>query len=307
MKSKKRIVIYLVLMLLLVAFLFSANYIFNVVIRSDKEAKLVNIKLPAETGKIRYGIDLVKTGKLKWKKALYMNGWVFEENVRKEKRDVFMVLKNKNETLTWRVDKNNFSRPDVSKGYHLVTGIHSHGFEIYIPMFRLKHPVYKIGFVIEDETGRYYSMSDNELRIFEDSVSLTSARPFYQPVSQQVLLNTGKTTEQVSCSFDIVNTTDQYLNVIGWGFIRGMEGKGLKFYLLLKRDNKVIAYDTKGQIRPDITKGFSKYGVNLDSTGFTARIPMENLENGRYLLGLYIAGGGQNGMIFSDKSVDIHK
>ncbi|MCX6245741.1 MAG: hypothetical protein NTU98_13685 [Bacteroidetes bacterium] len=307
MKNKKRIIIYSGLALLFVIFLFSANYIFNVLIRVDKEAKLVTMSLPAETGKIRYGIDLVKTEKLKWKKALYVNGWVFEENVNKDKRDVFMVLKNKMETLVFQVENNNFSRPDVSKGYHLVTGVNSHGFDVYIPMFRLKSAYYKIGFVIDDETGRYFSMSENELRILKDSVSLKMVKTVYQPVSQQVALNFQNATDKVSHSFDIVETKGQFLTAIGWGFIQGLAGKGLKFYVLLKKGDKVIAYDTKVQYRPDITKGFNKYGLNLDSTGFLARIPLQTLENGHYQFGLYIVAGDKNGMIYSKKSVDINK
>ncbi len=60
-------------------------------------------------------------------------------------------------------------------------------------------------------------------------------------------------------------------------------------------------------IRKDITNAFKSTRINLDSSGFFVKIPIEKIEKGHYNIGLYIVRGNQTGRIYSDKYIDIGK
>jgi len=307
MKKKKMIIIFAGALLILIVYLLSANYIFNVLIKADKEARLANITLPTQTNDIKFAIDKTEILKLKWKDALFIQGWVFTENVKEEKRDVYLVLTSGDKTYVFKIEKDSINRPDVSAAFHLAGGIHHHGFEAYIPIYRLKDKAWQIGFVIEDETGKHYFNSNKSLRISNDSVLIGNYKPVPLPVSNQVTLNLQGSVKEVSYNFDNVNKTGEYLTVQGWGFLKGMNTSLLKSYILLRNKDNVTVYDADLQIRKDVTVCFSKYELNLDSTGFFARIPIGNLKKGKYRLGLYIVRGDQAAVVYSDKYIDIDK
>ena len=91
----KRGAIYLTGCLLLVAYLVYADYIFNVLVKTKEEARLINMHLPPDTRNIRYGGIEVKNTKLKWKNGLHISGWAFKRNVAESDREVYLVLKSK--------------------------------------------------------------------------------------------------------------------------------------------------------------------------------------------------------------------
>jgi len=186
MKIRKKFIIYTIFVLFFVIYLFSANYLFNILIKIDNEASLANITLPSETQDVKFRIEALRSWKLKWKDALLMQGWVFKINVKKGKRDVYLVLKSKNCTLIFGLEKDNLIRNDVRDFYHMAGDINNHGFEIIIPLYRLKEDAYQIGFVIEDETGKYYYNSNKALKVSDEHVFLGDYEP--EIISHQVSL-----------------------------------------------------------------------------------------------------------------------
>ena len=308
MKLNKKFTVYVFALLIFVAYMFFADYIFNVLIEVKGEARLANICLPSETQNIKFAIDVEKHSKLKWKDALFMKGWVFKENVKEEERDVYLVLKSKNSTLVFAIEKDDIYRPDVTAGFKMVGGIHNHGFELSIPVYRLKEDTYKIGFVIEDETGKYYSTSNKALRISDGgAVLVDDVESGSESISHQVSLILQESSREISYYFDLVSMSDKHLTVKGWGFLKGMDTESLNTYILLKKNENVIVFDVGVQIRKDITKAFSDYGLNLDSSGFSSQISTENLDSGNYQLGLYIVKGDQSGIVYTNKNINIGK
>jgi hypothetical protein len=170
---KLKYIIYTISLLIFVIYLFSANFIFNVLIKTDKEARLSDISLPSETQNIKCKIEEAKVKELKWKNALFLSGWVFRENVKEERREVYLVLKSKKSTLVFKINKANISRPDIIQSFHMDGRVWGHGFAVYVPVYLLKENNYTIGFVIVDETGTYYSVSLKELKILNGEVSLS--------------------------------------------------------------------------------------------------------------------------------------
>jgi len=303
MKSFKKFAKITLFLLLFIAIIFGIYYFFKVIYKVEGEARLVEINLPGETQNIKFAVDEVKMIKLKWKNAILIKGWVFKENVKSAKRDVFLVLKSKNKSLVFKIEKNSIMRPDVSAGFHLAGGIHNHGFEISVPIYLLKENTYQIGFVIRDETGQYYTMFSKALRISNDTIKVND----YQFESTQVSISLKVPTVKINCNFETVNISGNNLIISGWGFLKGINSESQKSYILLKKNEKVTVFTLIVQVRKDITGYFKETHLNLDSSGFLAQIATEGLEKGQYQVGLYIEKGNQAGMIYSNKFVDIGK
>ena len=118
-------------------------------------------------------------------------------------------------------------------------------------------------------------------------------------------LNFKDPTDEVIYAFDIKDISEGTLKITGWGFLQGLNSDSLNSYILFKKDEQVLTYTTVLQIRKDLTTGFIKTGLNLDSAGFQLKIPIHNFEAGKYNLGLYLVKGNRTGIIFSDKFVNI--
>jgi len=187
MNINKKHVVYIFALLAFVTFLFSANYIFNILIKTGKEARLADISLPAETKNIKFNIDEIKREKLRWKEVVMIRGWVIKQENNYAERDVYLVLKSDKNTLVFKIKNEDIiSRPDVSEYFHLAGGVHSHGFEIFIPAYRLKDDPYKIGFVIEDKSGKYYSVSGRTLKRSGETFVIRDQGPGQGSLSQPV-------------------------------------------------------------------------------------------------------------------------
>ena len=83
------------------------------IFKLEGEARPVEMNLPRETQNIKFAFDEVKVTKLKWKDAILIKGWVVKENVQSAKRDLFLVLKTKNQSLVFKIEKDSILRPDI--------------------------------------------------------------------------------------------------------------------------------------------------------------------------------------------------
>ncbi|MCX6267456.1 MAG: hypothetical protein NTW16_08885 [Bacteroidetes bacterium] len=307
MKNGKRIAMIIIPPILVILYLFFNHTVFNGSNDAEGEARLVDISLPIKTDNPSFQIDRLTPMTLNDKDALCISGWVFNKNLKKGNRNLYFVLKSKGETLIFDIVKDDLSRPDVSRTFQLVGGIDNHGFELFLPLYQLKEFAYQIGFVVEDETGKYYSLTNETLKISGGKAFLLNAgsKPETEvgtePVSHQVSLDIQKPTKKISYFFDKVESTGKISTIVGWAFLTGLDAGSLKSYILLKKPGKKYIFSVNIRERKDITKAFNKYGFNLDSTGFKATISSENLEAGNYQLGLYVT------LVYSQKFIDIGK
>ncbi len=303
------LIVFLCIFILFATYLVFADYIFQVLIKMSREARSVKRELPQETNNIKFHIDRVKNVILGWKDALTIRGWVFKENVKETHREVYLVLKSKTSTLIFDIEDDNRQRRDISYNYNIADEIDNHGFELRIPVYRLRKGPYKIGFIIEDKTGTYYTLSDTKLRIPRNTIQTKqiSQRSLSEFISKQVSLDLKEPTKEVDYHFDEVNISEKHLIVSGWGFIKGMDTGSLKTYISLKKDENVIVYNVQVNKRKDITKRFKDFGRNLNLSGFSSQIPIENLDSGNYQLGLYLIKGDHIGIIYADQHVNVSK
>jgi hypothetical protein len=255
--------------LFVIAIIFSLYYYFNRIFKLEGEARPFEMNLPNETQNIKFNIEEVTMDKLKWKNGLLIKGWVFRENVKLAKRNVFLVLKSKNRPLVFNIDKANILRPDVSACFHLVGGINNHGFEIFVPLSLLKESDYQVGFVILDETGKYFTMSLKEIRISDGAVKMinTISEIGSKPKSNQVNISLKVPTCKINYYIDNISIFGNNLNINGWSFLQGMNSEFMKSYLLLKKNEKVSVFSVDIQLRTDVTNFYKSSGVKLDSSG----------------------------------------
>jgi len=73
---------------------------------------------------------------------------------------------------------------------------------------------------------------------------------------------------------------------------------------MLKSDSRTYVSDTILQKRPDVTAHFEELGLNLDNSGFLARIPKEGIESGTYELGIYVKKGNIEALSYTQKLVE---
>ena len=281
--------------------------IFNVLIKTDHEARIARIILPSETNKIKFAIDAVYREKLKWKDALLIKGWAFRENTVKKDRELFLVLRSISNTLIFKIENDSISRPDVTDFFYIAGGVHNHGFETNIPSYFLNESTYQIGFAIWDVTGKYFTMSLKELKIADGEVTIDNSVSELDSVSNsnQLSLTLKEPTCKVNYNFETVCVLNNKLIISGWGYCTGMNTASLKSYILLKQNENVRIFDVCPQIRKDVTSYFATTGLNLDSCGFQAKIPTENMGNGNYQLGLYTVKGNQVGIVYTDKVIKV--
>lgn len=284
-----------------------ALVVYNLVLTSDEEAVLTEIRVPSETRSVKGYLDIVERSKLRWKNAVTIRGWLGKESPSQDPRDLYLVLKSKDETLVYKVAQANLSRPDVTKALKLDPAITDHGFVLTLPLKAISGKTFKVGFIIEDKTGKYYGGINKNLTIPEDGSLPPVVEKGSDPpnMAGQVAVKMENPTAGMNYYFDKVEKSGDFINVIGWAFLKGMNASSGKIYILLKKDKENILFDSRVRVRKDVAKAFPDEKNNLDSCGFVSSIPTDNLPKGKYQVGLYLVNGNQTGNILTKKFVEI--
>jgi len=100
----------------------------------------------------------------------------------------------------------------------------------------------------------------------------------------------------------VVNNT--LIKVVGWAYINGLSSENSKIYLALESDKKSYVFDTSTQKRPDVTAYFKS--LNYDDSGFSALVLKDDLETGKYKVGVYITkNNDMKALKFTDKVIAV--
>ena len=303
MKANKKQVKIIVVVLFLIVVVLGGIYFFT---RSDNEkpeASLIEMTLPGNTQNVMSNIEGVTIEKSMFKDVLHLNGWVFKQDTKDKIREVYLVLKSKQNTLVFDLEKDNLPRPDVTKHFQMIGGVDNHGFEGYIPMKLLVDTSYRAGFVIKDATGQYYSTSSKEIKISDGKVTLNNC----QTGSNQVSITFKPVTAKVKYYFEKLDLTDNSLTISGWSFFEGMNTDSLNTYIVLKNDKASKVFSVIVQPRKDVTSFFKSSGLNIDLCGFTTKIIGDELEKGHYEVCIYNVKANHVGLTYTGKFIDIGK
>ncbi len=305
MKLGRKHVVYIAAIILFLIYLFSADFIFNILMKTEREARLADVSLPPETNNIEFVIDDARQIKLKWKDALSIRGWVFKRDVKEKARNVYLVLKGNTEILIYAVEKDTIYRSDVTDYFRMGGDIHSHGFELEFAAYRLKEDRYRIGFIIEDATGRYYHLSQKTLVKAKKAWSVMET-PSPEPFISELITMPFKEANQTTNHYvDLFEDAAETVTIAGWGFLNGLDTEGIEHYILFRNGDEIKIFSTTIQTRKDVTAHFEESELNLDESGYLARMPKGMLQKGRYRIGLYTVKGKEQGVAFFAKHVTI--
>jgi hypothetical protein len=110
-------------------------------------------------------------------------------------------------------------------------------------------------------------------------------------------------THNVFCHYDRVASGEDYVTIIGFAFIQGLDTVDNQNFVCLKSDSYSYVFDTFVVPRPDVTEYFAGLNVNLDLSGFRAVIPLAKIKNGTYEVGILIEKGPSQAMLYTDMVV----
>ncbi|NCA77624.1 MAG: hypothetical protein EOM90_14925 [Alphaproteobacteria bacterium] len=273
----------------------------------EGEARQIEMQIPVDFRNMDYRIEKATREKLQWKKVLAFKGWIFNHNSGSSDRMLYIVFYSKNDTLIFEVDRANIPRKDVTGFFRQTAGADKHGFEVIVPLSKISEKDYRLGFVIEDESGRYFLVIPQALTDIENAAMLRPETVPSEFLSHNVPAVTKNPTRELRFNIDSISISNGYLSLNGWGCLQGMKSGSAKFFILMKYDDTTLTFTGEQMVRKDVTAYFRQSGLNLDSSGFHARISVAGLEKGRYQLGLYLLQGNESGTGYSGKFADINK
>jgi len=127
--------------------------------------------------------------------------------------------------------------------------------------------------------------------------------------SSRVNLDLPEHSESVLFNIDVINEDvvrwKQIITIRGWGFIAGVDTEKVEHHIILKKDDKIFAFNTTSMIRKDVTEHYKDFSLNLDYAGFEAKIARGVLKKGEYQIGLLITVEAEEGYRLSDRYIEI--
>jgi hypothetical protein len=93
------------------------------------------------------------------------------------------------------------------------------------------------------------------------------------------------------------------VELMGFAFMWGQSAEDSQFYIVLRSIYDTYVFDTFPFPMPDVTSRFAQLNLNLDNSGFYARVPIKKIENGTYRLGIYLKKGDIEALQYIDKIV----
>lgn len=101
--------------------------------------------------------------------------------------------------------------------------------------------------------------------------------------------------------FEILNDS---IKIVGWSFLEKTDSKKSYIYLVFLNDNCYKISLTTLINRPDIT-ATENCGIDYNNSGFDLHLLKKDFKKGNYKLGIYIKNDKKDGLIITDKVIDI--
>jgi len=270
------------------------------------EAQLYQLQLPAETTNMRYEINHISAGGYSIEE---IEGWAFVDFQDCQDRELYIVLKSTQRTYVFDT-KVNLSPDLIKKCGGLVVNADYSGFKTLIPARKISNGEYTVGFY-----NRFYlrnrvveSLYYTDRVVIKSQDSVTAALRTSEPVKVNLPGESG------NISFNITNVSEptdteggqEFVEIYGWAFIEGYSTKDSRTYVVLKSDINTYVFDTIPKNAWWVACQFGNcYDTDLDYSGFIARIPIDQLEDGTYRIGIYIVKSDSEAFRYTDTVVAI--
>ena len=131
-------------------------------------------------------------------------------------------------------------------------------------------------------------------KFIKNDIKIDKFKPFSKP-------NYGNKIKAWIEKFDIQNDS---IKIVGWSFIEKIDSKNSDIYLVFLNDNQYKIFLTTLINRPDIT-ATENCGIDYNNSGFDLKLLKKELNKGVYRLGIYIKNDKKEGLLITDKVIDI--
>jgi hypothetical protein len=111
-------------------------------------------------------------------------------------------------------------------------------------------------------------------------------------------------TNDIMYAFDISSEDPRVLVIErGWAFVEGQDSENSKVYVVLKSPSQTYIFDAHLEDRPDVTRHFEEFNLNLDHSGFMTMIPTRKISDGEYAIGIYITKDDIEALEYTNKTI----
>jgi hypothetical protein len=131
-------------------------------------------------------------------------------------------------------------------------------------------------------------------KLIKNDIKIDKFKPFSKP-------NYGNKIKAWIEKFDIQNDS---IKIVGWSFLEKIDSKNSDIYLVFLNDNQNKIVLTTLINRPDIT-ATENCDIDYNNSGFDLKLLKKELNKGVYRLGIYIKNEKKEGLLITDKVVDI--
>lgn len=120
----------------------------------------------------------------------------------------------------------------------------------------------------------------------------------YNVFSDKIDIYTMSLSDSIHSSLDVVQTLlingEQVINLQGWAFNELFSTEDAELYIVLKKNNRAITFNSLKLYRPDVVNAYSgEISVSLYGAGFIVNIRRSALPFGKYEVGFCIKSGGE--------------
>ena len=253
------------------------------------------------TTQMLYDIDRIERVRRDGQEVYALSGWAFPKDgqlsSREDSKQVVLLAENGDARI---FDAQTRERKDVAAAFPDHEGDESSsGFLAYVSALSLSRGDYRVGLLYAREDGSsIYTLTRWYARRTPNTLQFTPFRPSRPDPLGELRLRTSVAQgmlpiSQVSCGIDwlrgVERETEGIHELSGWCFA---ENTGLRLeqfqrhIMLMDASSRMYLFNARTVVRPDLTEEFSRLGRDLDLSGFSVDIPLEQLEAGFYRLGI---------------------
>ena len=265
----------------LIYLLFLADPLFEGLEAMPYESKIQHLPLPRETGNMQYALDRIWITEY----SIEIEGWGFVEKQDQKDGKTYVIMKSDENIYIF--DTFTIRRDDVASAWNVDIWT---GFLAIIPLRKIQNGEYLLGIYIVKGNVRALKYVDKVIVKSRDGVKLTAwtskLRRASLPSESNGIRFAIDSIEEIS-----ENDGKGFVEIKGWAFIEEWGSEDSEIYLVLRSGRNAYVFDTMLVERPDVTAAFAESGLDLDRSGFIARIPKGAVESGAYELGIYIRRG----------------
>ena len=287
-------------------YLIYANHIFTNMLRVEGESIRASIDLPYYTeDTLIFSIDRASVTTVSWKQMIFIDGWGFKHGSNRVDYDLYIVLKSAHATYIFSsIDRYSPAVEQVIAFDSEVTkNVNMSGFVASIALDAINDDIYQIGVLLKNRyTGEVH------YRLIPDGSSILKSGnvvefPIHK-VSGEIIIDIELPFEyakDINVAIDGVSLVNQasslvetLIHVQGWAFRENQDRSEYEVIVILESETEMFAFLAIEVIRPALIDVFEGRGIHLKHSGFSATIPLDNIKDGIYSIGIVLQSKTSN-------------